>query len=460
MGEIGIVIQGAIVSGDYDCTKNIHRLIEEYSKSPYCGKIIVSTWEGETFSYERENANVVIIKTQPILREDFKNRLKQFRSTYEGVKFLKNNSDAKYILKLRTDMYVSSEILEFIIEFYKEQSCNNEIFSKPILSSYSNRTIPFFFGDYFFAGQIVDIESFLRNNLDFGSDNFQGAVEVDCVLKHLFGSNRRLPLPKYIIYKQMCIARMFSREHLVWKTWLSLYSKYFGLFPKKFLMESYWRGKPWCNAADDRLYNGRADIVLNQFYDFYDEWKLLRTDINKYLELPLDIQHGEVRYVWDWWQYIKKRGQLFAKELLHNNVVPSAKIINRFLKVLWHPKQFLLTRLRGNIYCRHFAKKILGREDYDWGFRKFEQKINSKTWEQHDGILKWAEQMALNKDENERSDLYEASNDAIVKQGYLLKQEILKLFERKYEDDSTIKVLIHLPTAIDSPAGNSLFKKI
>ncbi len=307
MIKVGIVIQGPIISAGYDCTSNIDRLIENYSQHSMVEKIVLSTWVGE--NYKNKNEKLIILKNEPIIGCDFKNRLKQITSTYEGVKFLEYNSAVSHVLKIRTDQFLDVDVINFMETFYSKSNQQlkiGHIFENPLLFPYVSRTIPFHIGDYFFGGQINDISNFLKSNLSFGHDFFQGAAEVDMVLKHLYRMDPDFNIPFWILYKQMCIAGMFPRNHKIWEYWLTRYSTDFACFPKNLFDDLEWRGKIWDTAANERIFDGRAEIVRNNFYDFYAEWILLRTDRESYLNLPIEKQIGKVRYIWDWWQFIKK----------------------------------------------------------------------------------------------------------------------------------------------------------
>ena len=161
--KIGIVIQGSLVSQGIDCVNNCNELVDIYSKSPFVSKTVLSTWEGE--DTELIDKRAVVLKSRPVLGEDIRNRQKQFLSTFEGVKFLKNNSDVTHILKLRTDQFVPIEIIDEIVLIYKKDQYDCKFFSQPLTFCYINRTIPFHIGDFFFAGKVSDMYKFLFNIL-------------------------------------------------------------------------------------------------------------------------------------------------------------------------------------------------------------------------------------------------------------------------------------------------------
>ena len=89
-----------------------------------------------------------------MLNVDVKNRQKQFLSTFEGVKYLMNNSDVTHVLKLRADQLVPVEIRDEIIEVYGKSYNECKFMEQPLTFCYINRTISFHIGDFFFAGGV------------------------------------------------------------------------------------------------------------------------------------------------------------------------------------------------------------------------------------------------------------------------------------------------------------------
>jgi hypothetical protein len=88
-------------------------------------------------------------------------------------------------------------------------------------------------------------------------------------------------------------------------------------------------------------------------------------------------------------------------------------------------------------------------------FRVFENKINNKTWENHDQILKWAESFA-NRPNEELQKQIQNSGDLIVLKGNELRQKVFTEYKDKHSDES-IKIMLHLPSQESSPGGYSLF---
>lgn len=106
---------------------------------------------------------------------------------------------------------------------------------------------------------------------------------------------------------------------------------------------------------------------------------------------------------------------------------------------------------------KHYIKIAIGRPDPSWPLFVFEQKINPSTWKNRENVLAWAEECLRKKDDYENPELYAKSNDPIVRQGYELKKKTEESFRNKLLHIPNIRILIHIPDPIRSPAGYSLF---
>lgn len=91
-------------------------------------------------------------------------------------------------------------------------------------------------------------------------------------------------------------------------------------------------------------------------------------------------------------------------------------------------------------------------------FRIFENKIDKRTWQNHDEILHWAESLA-SLSESELQGQILASDQPIVKKGFELRQKVLGEFKDKYTNEA-LKIMIHLPSKESSPGGHSLFSNM
>ena len=99
--RIGVVIQGSLLSQGFDCGGNVARTIARFSSNQNVAAVVLSTWEHDAVDFDVGAA--VVLKHSRVKGKDFLNRRKQFLSTFEGVKYLKHNSQVTHVLKVRTD---------------------------------------------------------------------------------------------------------------------------------------------------------------------------------------------------------------------------------------------------------------------------------------------------------------------------------------------------------------------
>ena len=125
--------------------------------------IIVSTWKGEatdTFRRDcRENAIVLLENELPKNPAPFNVNL-QLESSFQGVKYVKENTSAKFVLKTRTDQRIN--YFEFLVYFKNLLETfppkGNKLKARIIfLDSTMSKSWPFFFTDYLSFGHIEDI---------------------------------------------------------------------------------------------------------------------------------------------------------------------------------------------------------------------------------------------------------------------------------------------------------------
>lgn len=300
--KIGVIIQGSLEDDEFDRRENCNSLIESFLNCTHVDKIVISCWEEEDTS--RISKHAIILKNQKIIGKDNRNRIKQFRSILEGVKFLENNTEVTHVLKIRTDQTVPIDIINEIVEKYSTTRNDTTVFEQPVTFCYVNRSIPFHIGDFYFAGSIADIQRFAENILSYGTINYQGAVEIDVVLKHLaIVDERHMKLISfYNLHKQMCIPGLYDREHPVWRYWLLIYKGNIQTFSKKILAETTWRGRKYVERLAERRIYGDVDTtfkIFNNLLDFDPETNLLRKDEPNYLRLPLDTRRQKIRHLRD-----------------------------------------------------------------------------------------------------------------------------------------------------------------
>ena len=88
---------------------------------------------------------------------------------------------------------------------------------------------------------------------------------------------------------------------------------------------------------------------------------------------------------------------------------------------------------------------------------QFEKQINPVTWQRHDKILQWAQSCEAAPQRFELQELYENSDDPVVRQGFELTGKVKQQFRGRYKHLKDLRILVHIPSLRFSPAGYSLF---
>ena len=157
--DTAIVIQGPIeYTNNYTVeTFKLYRSI--YPNAP----IILSTWkEGATNSFRRvckENA-VVLLENEPPKIRAYGNMNMQLKSSLEGVRYVKENTSAKFVLKTRTDQRIN--YFSFLVYFKnllktfppKGDKLHERII---FLGSQVTKAHPFYPHDFLVFGHVEDI---------------------------------------------------------------------------------------------------------------------------------------------------------------------------------------------------------------------------------------------------------------------------------------------------------------
>lgn len=95
-----------------------------------------------------------------------------------------------------------------------------------------------------------------------------------------------------------------------------------------------------------------------------------------------------------------------------------------------------------------------------WDKLVFGLALRRETVVQHDAVLAEAEAALARRDQHEGEAACLASPDPVVRQGWALKQQVEAEFRNRYAGRTDERVLIHVPGAIHSPAGYSLFTNL
>lgn len=95
-----------------------------------------------------------------------------------------------------------------------------------------------------------------------------------------------------------------------------------------------------------------------------------------------------------------------------------------------------------------------------WDKFVFGMALRRETVARHDQVLAEAEAALARREQHESEAACLASPDPVVRQGWVLKQQVEAEFRNRYAGRSDERVLIHVPGAVHSPAGYSLFTNL
>jgi hypothetical protein len=262
---ISIVIQGPLNSRDYDCRANILRLINEFISQKFIDDIYVSTWKKNDF-IETLDKITYIQNVSPTFSDNM-NRYKQFYSVNRAVLMIKEKGISTFILKIRTDQFISPSIIQFIIEFYNKSDFDKDKLRNQqdyIISSHSYNCIPYFIGDFYFAGRVDDILLYTSTYNRYKNFCHQWLPEVDIVIKYMevLGVDTRLGLFKYLNIHTRSDVSLNALNR-----WNSIFTNRFSLFPQAIFDTLEWRGEKFAN----------------DLHDYQSEWQLAKNNLDIYL---------------------------------------------------------------------------------------------------------------------------------------------------------------------------------
>lgn len=183
--DAAIVIQGQITyENNYTAeTFKFYRSI--YPNAP----IIVSTWKNEaTAAFRRECSkhSIVLLENDLPSPQGPGHINCQLKSSFLGVKYVRENTSAKFVMKTRTDQRINR--FDFLVYFKnllqtfppKDQKLQNRII---FLSSLATKTIPFYFYDFLSFGHIADISKL------YGIPLYSDPGEMSYTQRHRFRLN-------------------------------------------------------------------------------------------------------------------------------------------------------------------------------------------------------------------------------------------------------------------------------
>ena len=246
--DTAIVIQGPLVyENNYTAeTFKLYRSI--YPNAP----IVVSTWKNEAtdaFRKECENNSVVLLENEMPENRGLCNANMQLVSSFQGVKYVQENTSAKFVLKTRADHRINR--FEFLLYFKnlletfppKGSKLTQRII---FLNSTLSKNMPFFFYDFLAFGHILDI-SRLYNIKSFQNSDAMEYLERHpkrmskfhwendkCSFDYNFVTEPNHELHKY----NKMIRRFETTEMFIAR---NFYEKHIGSIDKNKMLETSWK---------------------------------------------------------------------------------------------------------------------------------------------------------------------------------------------------------------------------
>ena len=298
--DAAIVIQGPIAyDNNYTVeTFKLYRLI--YPNVP----IVVSTWKGEaTNDFRkacRENS-IVLLENEMPKERGLLNENMQIRSSYQGVKYLRENTGVKFVLKTRTDQRINRcEFLVYFKNLLETFPPNGDKLNLRIifLNSPVSKFWPFYINDFLAFGHVEDIFKLYDIPLHYDSG------EIAYAIKHVrrrFKIRAILRNPKYLFdynsvteqnHKLYKLNKMINRwswaEVYIARTF---YEKHIAPIDENKLLETNWKFIhdylilidleailwDWAKYEDRRYvysYFNESNFAFGHWLDMYRNFKI------------------------------------------------------------------------------------------------------------------------------------------------------------------------------------------
>ncbi len=296
--DTAIVIQGPIVY-DNNYTAETFKLYRSiYPNVP----IVISTWQGEAtddFRRECRENSVILLENAPPEVAGAWNINMQLKSSFCGVKYVQENTSAKFVLKTRTDQRINR--FDFLVYFKNLLETfppkGNKLQHRIIMiESNATKTMPFFFSDFLSFGHVLDISRMYGIPLhqDPGDMTYTGR-HVQRWLKlqaHLSNPLRSLDYDKVtkqshklFKYNKM-LSRFCNPEIYITRTF---YKKYIAPIDESKLLETSWKFIrdyvilvdsnsllfDWCKYEHSRYkIDESTKLAFSRWLDMYRNFKI------------------------------------------------------------------------------------------------------------------------------------------------------------------------------------------
>jgi hypothetical protein len=152
-----------VLQGKYDETTD--KIIDSYLKLPFVNNIVVSCWEDDKPSIERDN--VIFVRNKLPLTPGTDNRNLQILTSQNGLAFV----STEYSAKMRSDQEYDHDSMNNMFKFFKE-NYDGRLF---VAGMYPD--LPFHPRDHLFWGKTEDLRKLFDIPLEY--DGFIDKIKVD-----------------------------------------------------------------------------------------------------------------------------------------------------------------------------------------------------------------------------------------------------------------------------------------
>ena len=246
--DTAIVFQGPIEYDDNYTAETFKLYRSIYPNIP----IVVSTWKDEatdTFRRECKENSIVLLENDMPEERAYGNINLQLKSSFEGVKYIKENTSAKFVLKTRTDqrMYYFDFLVYFknLLDSFppKGDKLNQRII---LFGSETVKKYPFNFHDFLAFGHINDISRLYgiplhgkTGKLDYKKNHVKRVDKIgNLTYKNYFDYNTVTEQSHKLFKLNRAMNRIYWPEVYLMRTF---YEKYIAPVDASKLFETSWK---------------------------------------------------------------------------------------------------------------------------------------------------------------------------------------------------------------------------
>ena len=286
--KIALIIQGIMVANhgkiknhSYDCNKNIKKLLDNFSH--LFSEVVLATWESE-----KNKINIEILKNKKLKvlflkdpgvpklysNDESDNRLRQFYSTHEGIKSLKDNVEV--VIKIRTDLYLDlKKIIHFFLTEEKRKiRLLNSNFEGIICSKRYYLTHPYWLSDFFYIGNKNIMKEFFFSQIKYKRQRFaltkKRAPEADSIYKFLYFKRKKIKIFDEIKYFPFLPKRLYGSRWAFYKDefdlWQFALRQYFSIIPYRITKSAIWKGLPYYKYYPQKVYGYKSFLEAEKNY--------------------------------------------------------------------------------------------------------------------------------------------------------------------------------------------------